>query len=107
MNDQEKRVYREGYDFTYWEEKALKVSDLVTPEECEVWANHPCTKMLTYALQADVAGVVQGWLHGMYSNGDSIDDTSQMQAKARGMAQACDNTVETIGKIAKGKFGEE
>lgn len=87
--------------------RAILISESLTREECEAWANHPCTRLLRLSLEGDVCGIAGGWIGGMYSNEESVEATAQMQAKARGMAQAIDSILEKIEDISKKDFGDE
>ena len=100
-----RKVYRKGYDTEYWEQRALSIYSDLTRDECQLWLKNPCTQALLHALQADIAGIVAGWINGGYSTAESIDATAQEQAKARGMAQACDDIIETINSIGTRQFG--
>ena len=71
----------------------------VTKEEATTWLRHPCTQVLSYAIQADMCGIINLWLDGAYSDEGSVDSTAQRTAKSRGMAQAMDDILETIQNI--------
>lgn len=74
-------------------EEALEVVDF---NECQSWLKHPCTQALKNAIQADMCGILNVWLGAGYADETSVDATAQREAKARGMAQALDDMLETI-----------
>lgn len=94
-----RRRYKEGYDPLYWHDRSERLIEDTSEIERNVWGRHPCTQALLMALQGDIAGTVQTWIAGGYAESDSTDATAQMQAKARGIAQACDDVMDTIATI--------
>lgn len=85
-------------------EEFLGIVDL---NEAQSWLNHPCTKALKSAIQADMCGIINVWLDGGYSDQMSIDSTAQIEAKARGMSSAMNDILESIDEIGHLKLGEE
>jgi len=73
----------------------------VEESDAEIWFKHNCTQALIAALDGDIAGCVNVWLSGGYASTDSTDATAQLQAKARGMAQALQDVQEHILEIRK------
>lgn len=90
---------RDKLDPNSYTERSEEYLEGITLEERLSWFNHPCTKALIYAAEADIAGILSLWIAGGYSNEDSTDATAQVQAKARGMAQALNDIVEFIHDI--------
>ncbi len=90
---------KDKYDPHYHYRKGEEYLDAINKEEAEAWFSHPCTKALIQSLEGDFAGHVLVWVGGGYSNEESTDATVQMQAKARGQAQAIDDVLERIHEI--------
>jgi len=90
---------RHRYNPEYFYSKAIGCLEESTQSEKQEWLEHPCTKWILYSLEGDLSGIVLQWLGGGYSNQDSSDSTAQQQAKARGMAQAISDIIETIETV--------
>ena len=90
---------RDKYDPDYHYGKSRELIDIVTKEDAEAWFSHPCTKSLIQTLEGDYSGLLIMWVGGGYSNEDSSDATAQLQAKARGQAQAIDDVIEQINNL--------
>lgn len=99
LDKKARRKYKEGYDPLYWHNKSERLVEEAPETERMTWGRHPCTQALLMALQGDIAGTVQTWIAGGYAEADSTAATAQMQAKARGIAQACDDIIEAIAVI--------
>lgn len=96
----------------FYNEERLRAEALdciagVSKEDALQWSQHPCTKTLKTALQSDMAGIINVWIDGGYSDEDSVDKTAQREAKARGMAQALDDVLETMSNISKGELEDD
>lgn len=87
------------YNEDLFRQKAEECLDNVAKQEATQWLQHPCTKCLVNMLQADMCGILNIWLGGGYTDEKSSDSTAQKEAKARGMAQAMDDVIETIESI--------
>lgn len=98
---------RNKYDPEFYHLKSRAFLDETTKEERLQWVRNPCTKSLMYALEGDLAGIVSAWLRGEYSSEVTADGTAQLQAKARGMAQALDDILEHIQEIKRDSTEEE
>ena len=104
------KVVNRFYDEDRLRNSVEAALDVVSKEEAKTWMNHPCTVALKNMLQADMVGILSMWLEGGYADQNSVDSTAQKEAKARGMAQAMDDTLETIQQIGYLEFnidGEE
>ena len=87
--------------------ETIQLLDLVNKEEASQWVKHPCTRALKFAIQSDMAGIINVWLDGGYSDEESVNKTAQREAKARGMAQTLDDILETIKDIGILNIREE
>ncbi len=92
-------LIRNRYNPQAFYDVATKILDNVSKEEAIGWYNHPCTQSLLNSLEGDIAGIVVMWLGGGYSSEESSAETSQRQAKARGMAQAMNDIIEHINDV--------
>lgn len=102
------RLTNRFYNEDLLRQTAEEALDNVSKDEARQWYSHPCTKALSNAIQADMCGILNVWLGAGYAEEKSIDATAQRDAKARGMAQALDDVLETIAQIsAKELNGEE
>lgn len=102
-NNQLKGHLRDKLDPHPYAERSLAILNEVDKAERLGWFNHPCTKALLYSLEADIAGILSHWMAGAYGQSESIDATAQEQAKARGMAQAINDVIESIHDIKSGE----
>ena len=87
------------YNPEHFHSKSLRLLDEVTSDQCKEWYMHPCTQALVNGLEGDISGVVLTWLGGGYSKEDSSDVTAQRSAKARGIAQAINDMLDSINNI--------
>jgi uncharacterized protein YukE len=104
---QVKPSLRARYNPEYYHNLAEKHLDGVSAEEAIAWHSHACTQSLLASLEGDLDGIVTMWVGGGYSNEDSIDATSQLNAKARGMAEALEDVIKTIEEIKNLKLEGE
>lgn len=95
------RKLQDRYDPDKGYELSARLLEGVDREEAESWFKHPCTMSLIASLEGDLAGIVSIWLGGGYSNEEYSDATAQLQAKARGMAQAYQDMIEHINDLRK------
>ncbi len=98
---------RDKYDPKSYYSKASDCLSTVTREEAQAWFNHPCTKALIQTLEGDFAGLLLMWVGGGYSNEEFSDATAQLQAKARGQAQAIDDVIEHMHNLRRGILEDE
>lgn len=99
QQQQELELVKHRYNPEHFHSKALRIIDELSEEECRSWYEHPCTRSLVNSLEGDVSAIVLMWLSGGYSKEDSVDTTSQRQAKARGMVQAINDILEHVKQI--------
>lgn len=95
------------YNPEYYYLKAQELLETVSQEDAAAWYQHPCTQSLLNSIEGDLSGIVLMWLGGAYSSEESSDLTVQRSAKARGMAQAGNDIINTISSIRKLTLREE
>jgi hypothetical protein len=100
------QLIRNRYNPEYFHSKAIEVLDTVSKDEAEAWYNHPCTASIRYSLEGDISGILIAWVGGAYSDEASIDTTAQLEAKARGMAQAAQDIIEHLDNIKQLRVGD-
>lgn len=93
------RLVNRFYNEDKFRLNAEEALDAVNVGECQAWLKHPCTQALKNAIQGDMCGILNVWIGAGYADEKSVDATVQRDTKARGMAQAMDDILETIEKI--------
>lgn len=87
-----------------YRKEAIEASEMMSTDEAKAWLKHPCTLALTNAIQADMCGIIDAWLGASYTNPESADASVMQDNKARGMAHAMEDILETIDKIGRKNF---